>query len=293
MPYNQLLCGPRVEPTHTPAIEGMTNVPDLYATISDVPQDVQERLASVLEMRAADARQREMLKSYLSDIEFPDKAHVLEIGCGTGAVTRTLAQWPRVAEAVGVDPSATFIAKADSLSTGIANVSFKVADGKALPFDAVSFHVVVVHTTLCHVPEPQKLLSEAERVLRTNGWLAIFDGDYATATASTNEDDPLNACVEAFRSGFVHDPWLVRRLPSLVAATGLRVLPMRSHGYVEAPEGGYMLTWIDRGADVLHQSGRIGKEAADALKAEARRRSDAKAWFGHIAFASVIARKAA
>jgi len=268
-------------------------MPDLYATISDVPQDVQERLAGVLEMRAADVRQQEMLKSYLSEIEFPDKAHVLEVGCGTGAITRTLAQWPRVAKAIGVDPSATFVSKAESLSTEISNVSFKVADGRSLPFDAGSFHVVVVHTTLCHVPEPQRLLSEAKRVLSMNGWLAIFDGDYATATVSTAHDDPLSVCIEAFRSGFVHDPWLVRRLPSLVAATGLRVMPMRSHGYVEAPEGGYMLTWIDRGADVLLQSGRIGKDVADALKAEARRRSEAKAWFGHIAFASVLAHKAA
>ena len=268
-------------------------MPDLYATISDVPQDVQERLTGVLEMRAADARQQEMLKSYLSDIEFPDKTHVLEIGCGTGAVTRTLARWPRVERAIGVDPSPTFVAKADSLSNGIANLSFKVADGKSLPFDAGSFHVVVVHTTLCHVPEPHKLLSEAERVLRTSGWLAIFDGDYASATLSTANDDPLNVCVEAFRSSFVHDPWLVRRLPSLIAAAGLRVMPMRTHGYVEAPEGGYMLSWVDRGADVLHQAGRIGKDMADALKAEARRRSEAKTWFGHIAFASVLARKAA
>lgn len=268
-------------------------MPDLYATISDVPQDVQERLAGVLEMRAADARQREMLKSYLSEIEFPENAQVLEIGCGTGAITRTLAQWPRVAKAIGVDPSATFVSKAESLSTAIANVSFKLADGKSLPFDASSFDVVVVHTTLCHVPGPEQLLSEAARILRTRGWLAIFDGDYATATVSTAGDDPLKVCVDAFRSGFVHDPWLVRRLPSLISAAGLRALPMRSHGYVEAPEGGYMLSWIDRGADVLHQAGRIGKETADALKAEARRRSEAKAWFGHIAFASVLARKAA
>jgi ubiquinone/menaquinone biosynthesis C-methylase UbiE len=268
-------------------------MPDLYATIGGVPQDVQERLAGVLEMRAADARQREMLKSYLSEIEFPDNSSVLEIGCGTGAVTRTLAQWPRVAKAIGVDPSSTFIAKAESLSGGVANVSFKIADGKSLPFDADSFHAAVVHTTLCHVPEPERLLLEATRVLCPGGWLAVFDGDYATATVSTGDGDPLSICIEAFRSGFVHDPWLVRRLPALVAAAGLRVMPMRSHGYVEAPEGGYMLTWIDRGADVLQQTGRIGNDVANALKAEARRRSEAKVWFGHIAFASILARKAA
>lgn len=85
-------------------------MPDLYARISEVAPEIQERLAGGLEMRAADARQREMLKSYLSEIAFPKEARALEIGCGTGAVTRTLASWPGVSKVVGVDPSATFIA---------------------------------------------------------------------------------------------------------------------------------------------------------------------------------------
>jgi len=268
-------------------------MPDLYAQIREVAPDIQERLAGVLEARAADVRQKEMLKSYFSEIAFPKDACVLEIGCGTGAVTRTLASWPGVSKAVGVDPSDSFIAKARELSKAIPNLSFEVADGRTLPLDNATFDVAVVHTTLCHVPEPQKLLAQAHRVLKTGGWLAVFDGDYATATVAKGESDPLEACIEAFRSGFVHDQWLIRRLPGLMVAAGFTIQPTRSHGYVEAPEAGYMLTWIDRGADVLVQNGRISVETAESLKAEARRRSKVKEWFGHIAFASVLARKAA
>ena len=268
-------------------------MPDLYAQISEVAPDIQERLVGVLEARAADARQKAMLQAYLCEIAFPKDARVLEIGCGTGAVTRTLANWPGVSKAVGVDPSATFISKAREFSKGISNLSFEIADGRSVSLGNASFDVVVVHTTLCHVPEPQKLLAQAYRVLRPNGWLAVFDGDYATATVATGDSDPLEACVEAFRTGFVHDQWLIRRLPALIAAAGFSVQPTRSHGYVEAPEAGYLLTWIDRGADVLVQDGRVSSETADALKAEARRRSKEREWFGHIAFASVLARKAA
>jgi hypothetical protein len=107
------------------------------------------------------------------------------------------------------------------------------------------------------------------------------------------EHDPLEACVHSFRKNYVHDPWIVRRLPQLLKSSGFEVRPMRSHGYVEAPVPGYMLTWIDRGADGMVQAGGIGKEAASALKAEARRRIEAQAWFGHIAFASVLSRKPA
>lgn len=268
-------------------------MPDLYARIGEVTAEVQERLAGVLEMRAADARQKEMLRSYLSEITFPKAARVLEIGCGTGAVTRTLASWPGVSKAVGIDPSSVFISKARELSNGAPNISFEVADGRSETLDAASFDVAVVHTTLCHVPEPERLLAQAHRVLKPHGWLAVFDGDYATASVAKGDFDPLEPCIDAFRSGFVHDQWLIRRLPSLMAVAGFSVQSTRSHGYVEAPEAGYLLTWIDRGADLLLQQGRISAEMADALKAEARRRSQAKQWFGHIAFASVLARKAA
>ncbi|MCK4509287.1 MAG: methyltransferase domain-containing protein [Desulfuromonadales bacterium] len=264
---------------------------DLYSTIGEVDSAIQERLADVLEMRAADARQLEMLKSYLSEIDFPSDARVLEIGCGTGGVTRTLAQWPGVKEAVGIDPSAIFISKAREFGSSIPNLSFFEGDGRALPLDDQSFDVVVVHTTMCHVPDPGGLVTEAFRALRPDGWLAVFDGDYATATIATGDFDPLEVCIDAFRDGFVHDQWLVRRLPVLLQSCGFDVKPMRSHGYVEAGKSSYLLTWIDRGADALHQAGRIGADKAEALKAEARRRSDNNNWFGHIAFASILATK--
>jgi spermidine synthase len=35
-----------------------------------------------------------MLHTYLTDAALPQGARVLEVGCGTGAVTRVLATWP-------------------------------------------------------------------------------------------------------------------------------------------------------------------------------------------------------
>jgi len=193
----------------------------------------------------------------------------------------------------GIDPSAVFIAKARALADGIPNLSFEEGDGRSLTIDAEAFDVVVVHQTLSRIPQPERLVAEAFRVLRAGGWLAVFDGDYATATVAAGDRDPLEMCVDAFRMHFVHDPWIVRRLPRLISAAGFEVMPMHSHGYVEAPDGAYMLTWIDRGAEMLVLSGSIGTETAEALRAEARRRCSAKAWFGHIAFASILGRKLA
>ena len=86
---------------------------------------------------------------------------------------------------------------------------------------------------------------------------------------------------------------LVRRLPQLVRAAGFEQLGMRSHGYVESTDPGYMLTVIDRGADLLAAIGTIGANTAEALKAEARRPATEGLFFGHIAYGSLIARKSA
>jgi len=264
---------------------------DFYAEINKVDTSIQEKLAEVLEMRASDSGQKEMLESYLNEIEFPENSHVIEIGSGTGGVSRTIAKWPNVGRVLGVDPSELFVNKAMTLGKGISNLSFETGDGRALQSESELFDVAVVHTTMCHVPNPEQLLGEAFRILKPKGWLAVFDGDYATATVAIEDNDPLEICIKEFRNNFCHDQWLVRRLPSLVASSGFDVVRTRSHGYIESGKAGYMLSWIQRGADVLKQSGRIGEETAQCFIDEATRRSDNDQWFGHIAFASLLARK--
>jgi arsenite methyltransferase len=79
-----------------------------------------------------------------------------------------------------------------------------------------------------------------------------------------------------------------------VRAAGVHIVCVRNYGYVETSKPGFMLpSWVDLGADALVASGRIGVDMAAALKAEARRRVASGAYFGHIAYMSVVARKPA
>jgi ubiquinone/menaquinone biosynthesis C-methylase UbiE len=266
-------------------------LPDVYATIADIDVATQERLADILELRAADAQQRAMLDSYLSEIDFRPGARVLEIGCGTGSVTRVLADRPGVTEAVGIDPSPVFISKAQELAGAGANLTFEQGDGRSLRFADADFNAAVVHTTLCHVPQPDRVLAEAFRILRPGGTLAVYDGDYATVTVALGESDPLQDCIEAVKAAFINDLWLVRRLPALLRSVGFEVEGSRSHGYLQTSDPEYMLTLVDRGADTLASWGRIGPDVCQSLKAEARRRAKADEFFGFIGFASFIARK--
>jgi len=264
-------------------------MPDVYATIQQQPREVVEILARALDLRANSPRQRAMLAEFLSHIDFPANARVLEIGCGSGPVSEVLAQRQGVVEVVGVDPSPILIEKAREQRGHIKNLSFREGDGRSLPFGDAEFDVVVIHLVLCHVPEPERVLAEAFRVLRPAGTLAVFDGDYETITVNIHPYDPLGPCVESFKEAFVNDIWLARKLPSLVAATGFRITGFDSHGYIEAAEPSYLYTVVDRGADSLVTRGVIGRELADALKGEARRRAARGEFFGHIGYASLVA----
>jgi hypothetical protein len=52
-----------------------------------------------------------------------------------------------------------------------------------------------------------------------------------------------------------------------------------ANGVVQGDDPDYVLSIADRGADTLAADGRIGRELADALKAEARRRVAARSFF--------------
>jgi len=267
-------------------------MPDVYSVITKADERTVEILGDALELRATDSQQQQMLAEYLARIRFPPGAQVLEIGCGTGAISRRLTAIEGIALVVGIDPSAGLLARARRLSEPTPRLSFQEADGRDLPFEDGRFDVVVVHTVVSHVLYPERLVSEAWRVLRSRGTAAFFDGDYSTITVAAAPHDPLQSCAMACVAGFVNDPWVVRRLPPMLTQAGFVDLQFRSHGYAQINEPAYMLSLIDRGADVLRADGLIGDDLASALKAEGRRRETESSFFGHIAYASLLASKA-
>src|ERR1700693_5906614 len=73
-----------------------------------------------------------------SDTSYPAGSRVLEVGCGVGAQTITLAERSPDAQFTSVDLSADSIAgaKRNVDRAGLTNVEFRQADIFALPFNA-------------------------------------------------------------------------------------------------------------------------------------------------------------
>jgi SAM-dependent methyltransferase len=264
-------------------------VADVYAAITDADPTLVAQIAEVLELRAADPQQQAMRQAYLGDITFPHGARVLEVGCGTGAVTRELAAWPGVAKVTGVDPSPTFLAAAQRLDPP-ANARFLEGDARALDLQDHSVDVVVFHTTLCHVPGPHLALAEAARGRAPRRLACCIRRRLRHHHRGAAPKRPAAGLCGSLRGVQRARPVAGATVARAAGAGGLRAGRMRSYGYVETRDARYTPTIVDRGADALVAAGRIGEDAAAALKAEARRRITTGQFFGHIAYASLVAR---
>ncbi len=101
---------------------------------------------------------------------------VLDVGCGTGALTTAAATVPCV-RAVGVDPSSEFV-KAAQRAIGGDWVRFQVGDASALAFADATFDRTLSMLVLNFVPDAAWAVREMIRVVRPNGVVAAAVWDY-------------------------------------------------------------------------------------------------------------------
>ena len=164
---------------------------------------------------------------------------VLDIGAGTGAVSRVLIE--RGAHPHAVDSADDMIRRAQ-----LHGIPGTVANMLALPFEDESFDAAVAGFSISHVAEPVRALAEARRVVRQGG--AVAAAVFA-ARASDASKETVDAV--ATRFGFEPPQWYSRlkleiepltntpaALRSCAEAAGLSgvVVNERADAGVDAPE---------------------------------------------------------
>jgi SAM-dependent methyltransferase len=108
----------------------------------------------------------------------PDGRRWLDVGCGTGALTRTVLATAGPAVVVGVDRSAPFLADARR-GTGDPRAGFAAGDAAALPVPTGRFDVVVSGLALNFVGAPDRAAAELARAAAPGGVVAAYVWDYA------------------------------------------------------------------------------------------------------------------
>ena len=143
----------------------------------------------------------------------------LDVGCGTGALTRVLADRLGAGAVAAVDPSASFVAAARERLPG---VDVRRAVAEQLPFDDGRFDLVLAQLVVHFRADPVAGLREMARVARPGGVVAatVWDhgggqGPLAVFWSAVREESP-GASDESNLPGVRQG-----QLPALFAAAGL------------------------------------------------------------------------
>ncbi|GGF45822.1 methyltransferase type 11 [Aliidongia dinghuensis] len=162
------------------------------------------------------------------DTAYPAGARVLEVGCGVGAQTVTLARRSPGAEITAVDISAVSLAEAERAveAAGFGNVRFLEADLFDLPFAPESFDHVFACFVLEHLAQPAAALERFIRLVRPGGTVTVIEGDHGLICFHPESAAARAAieCQAALQRAVGGDALIGRRLYPLLRAAGLEAV---------------------------------------------------------------------
>ena len=115
---------------------------------------------------ASGAAYREMYRQMAQVLT--SEMDVLEVATGTGLIAANIAPFVKSVEAIDFSPK--MIAKAKKKRVP-ESVRFSVQDATALEFDDASFDAVIISNALHIMPQPEVVLANIHRVLKSDGLL--------------------------------------------------------------------------------------------------------------------------
>lgn len=107
---------------------------------------------------------------------------VLEIGCGSGLFTRSLAT--RCAKLIAQDLEPRYVAQTKAKLSDLGHIEYLVSDARSLQLESVA-DVIVLISVLPEIPEPLVALEACKRALKSGGRIVIgeelFEPEYVTS----------------------------------------------------------------------------------------------------------------
>jgi len=102
--------------------------------------------------------------------------NVLDVGCGSGWLSRDIAKIVTQGRVVGLDASEKSLEKTKNISSHIKNLEFQNANVASLPYPDNIFDVAVSMESLPFWEDPEEGIMEIKRSLKVGGKLYIADG---------------------------------------------------------------------------------------------------------------------
>lgn len=117
-------------------------------------------------------------QTFLDWLNIPTGRRWLDVGCGTGSLSKLILESRQPKEIICLDSSSDFISSAQR-SIVHPQVRFKIGLAQSLDLDSNSVDAVVSGLALNFVPHPKAAVSEMLRVTKPEGKISIFLWDYA------------------------------------------------------------------------------------------------------------------
>jgi len=236
---------PRIESSIESSVESIGEHHDVFRAVGRMSQDTSSHGRNPQAEQMGDESMVRNL-AYQADAIWPQELplfdryglsgalRVLDLGCGTGEITRRLALRYPSATSIGIDilESNLVFARRDNKEFD-ERIRYEQGDAFALDHADTSFDLVVCRHMSQAVPNFPLVLAEITRVLKPGGWLHLLSEDYGmlhmpvveriSRDGGTERFDPdrfwnYNACV--FLQGIGCDERVGRHSPALLEVAG-------------------------------------------------------------------------
>ena len=268
---------------------------DVWGRTSDIDESALAVMAARLENRAKHPFFRGVIADYIRALELKLIANVIEVGCGTGVVSRRLAATPcfrGTIVATDMSPYLIEIARRHAEDEGLdARITFEVSGAASLRAEGGTCDLVIAHTLLSHAADPVAILAESARILRPGGQLLIFDRDFASSALSLDSVIAARIDVTDIARAFAAQPFIMRQLPKLLAEAGFAIETHRSYVIADVGHAEFFAENLSTWRRLLPVSGVIAKSDVDSLMDGLDAASRAGTLFWANNFYTYIARK--
>ena len=248
-------------------------------------------LARFIDARADIPDQRQVQSGLMEALLPRAGERLLDVGCGTGVVTRRLAEAVTGSGAVvGADISRVMLDFAQECSAGLP-IRYEQTDGATLPFADASFDGATMARTLLHVAHPHETLVEIRRVVRPGGRLAVLECDWGTL-AVDHSDRALTRRILDWRTDAIDgNNWMGRQVVGRCLAAGWTIADVRVLVTLGRDAATTHFGSIRRAGDLARQNGIVTPGEYDGWVAELDNRLAAGLFFASINEYIVVAQR--
>ena len=271
----------------------MPQAVDPFRITNKLESSTLDVIVARLESRGHHPRFVKPLSDYLDRMQIDGKVNVLDLGCGTGIAARAIAQRPGFKGSIlGIDLSDRLIQAArrfaaeERLSD---RVRFETGDSYTLGLAPGSVDAVVAHTLFSHLDDPAQVLTEMRRVLRSEGTVGIFDGDYASLTFELADEVRSRRMDDAIIGSLITNPRILRRLPRLLKMAGFTVEVVMPSIITEVGNADFWRSSVEAYAKLAPVAGILNEAEATAWREELLDASTRGEFFGSCVYYAYIA----